>query len=183
MNDQSKFWPPWAIADLAKSGLTVEQVEAVGWAMVPPQDYAGHLGFAIPGAPEAYAIPFRDPVTGEPMKTSSGRPYVRLKFERPVHLGEKSAKYMSPQGSGNRAYIPREAHEAAARGEPLLLTEGEKKALCACRNNLPCIGLVGIGTEVQQVGCKARPAQAQSQQQRRLAFMRGESVGAARRRR
>ena len=144
MNDQSKFWPPWAIADLAKSGLTVEQVEAVGWAMVPPQDYAGHLGFAIPGAPEAYAIPFRDPVTGEPMKTSSGRPYVRLKFERPVHLGEKSAKYMSPQGSGNRAYIPREAHEAAARGEPLLLTEGEKKALCACRNNLPCIGLVGV---------------------------------------
>lgn len=140
----STVLPAWVAADLARSGITPEMAETAGIRGVTPDQYDPLLGFSLPGMPAGYVIPFRDPQTSEPMCTKTGREFVRIRFERPVRIGDSDAKYASPSKAGNRAYIPRAAHEAALRGEPLVITEGEKKAICATANGIPTIGLVGV---------------------------------------
>ena len=94
--------------------------------------------------PEGYSIPFKDPETGLPMSARDGKPFVRVRLQIPMTLGTSVAKYLSPANSGNRVFIPAAAHDSAMRGEPLVVTEGEKKALCASINGIPTMGLVGV---------------------------------------
>jgi P4 family phage/plasmid primase-like protien len=56
------------------------------------------------------------------------------------------AKYISPKGKGNRAYFPKQLREKLKSGNysNLMITEGEKKALCATQYDLDCIGIAGI---------------------------------------
>jgi putative DNA primase/helicase len=59
----------------------------------------------------------------------------------------KPNKYESPIGSGNRAYFPPLPILAPALAKPeslLLITEGEKKAACACQHGFPCVGISGV---------------------------------------
>lgn len=130
---QADSLPSWISQDLLKSGIPVERGLEAGLSAIAPADYEALLGFTLPDMPEGYAIPFIDPVSGGPMKTSDGRPYVRAKLREPVKVGESSAKYLTPRAGGVHAYIPPEA-ASAPRETPLVITEGEKKALCACQD-------------------------------------------------
>jgi len=68
--------------------------------------------------------------------------YARIRPDRPRPDG---GKYESPRGAGNRAYFPPGAVEAIAKPRvPVLVTEGEKKALAADQTaRRACIGLTG----------------------------------------
>jgi len=136
--------PDWAIADLARSGIKPEAAHAAGIQGIAPGDYEKLLGFTLPGMPSGYVIPFLDPTTGKPLLGKDGRAFVRVRLEHPFRVGDSDAKYLTPKDAGNRAYIPKAAHEAAIQGAPILVTEGEKKALAATLNGIPTIGLVGV---------------------------------------
>lgn len=62
---------------------------------------------------------------------------------------EKPLRYLQAAKSGNHFYFPPLMSQpwrviASDTSIPLLITEGEKKAACACINGYPCIGLGGV---------------------------------------
>jgi hypothetical protein len=62
---------------------------------------------------------------------------------------EKPIRYLQPPHSGVRAYLPRVAKldwlkTLASPEQPLIITEGEFKALSACLHGFPTIGLGGV---------------------------------------
>jgi hypothetical protein len=78
--------------------------------------------------------------------------------ELPPQRGRKKPmRYTQPADSGSRAYFPpitdRPWHELAAdASEPLIITEGEVKALATCAYVGPCIGLGGVNSTVRDGG-------------------------------
>jgi putative DNA primase/helicase len=72
--------------------------------------------------------------------------YARIKPDNPrLDNNKKPIKYESPRGRRNEIYLPPGVAEKLATAErELLVTEGEKKSLCATQNGFPCIGLVGV---------------------------------------
>lgn len=133
----------WALDDLARSGISKEAAGEAGMHAVEPGQYPELLGFTVDGITDGYAIPFKDPVTDAPMRKHDGRPYVRVKLRTPMDMGDSKAKYLSPKDGGVHAYIPPAVLQADPSA-PLVLTEGEKKALSACLNGIPTIGFVGV---------------------------------------
>ncbi len=115
-----------------------------GFHMVPATGCGEILGFCPAGMPEAYAIPFRDPATGMAMLTPDGKPFVRLKLQRSIRMGDNDAKYLSPLAGGTHVFIPKVAHQAALGGSPITITEGEKKALSATLAGISTFGLTGV---------------------------------------
>lgn len=141
----------WATADLAKSGLTPNDVQLLGWYTITVHQHPGIIGFTPVDAnglsPSGYVIPFRDPRTGAPLVMPDGRPFVRVKLERPVlDRDGKDAKYLSLSGAGIQPYIPSEVIKQVTDkpDDMLLFTEGEKKCLCATKRGMPMVGLTGI---------------------------------------
>ena len=71
--------------------------------------------------------------------------YCRIKPDSPRKSRGKPVKYESPHERGNEIYLPPGvAAVLPDSGRELLVTEGEKKALCATQHGFPCIGLVGV---------------------------------------
>jgi len=81
-----------------------------------------------------WAIPFDDPAAHDC--------YWRVKPDKPRTRGDHLIKYESPVGSGNRAYRPPGFDDS--KGKPIVITEGEKKALSAMSHGLNCLGLTGV---------------------------------------
>lgn len=138
----------WAFLDWAKSGITTEVAQQLGFRCVREDEICDIIGFrprTENGICEGYAIPFIDPVTGQQMLCKSGRPYIRIKMRYLGIMGVDKAKYLSPQKAGQHAYIQLEVHEYYMENElsRIILTEGEKKIICGKINNILGIGLVG----------------------------------------
>jgi Domain of unknown function (DUF3854) len=76
--------------------------------------------------------------------------YSRFKPDhpRPDENG-KPIKYESPPGAPSRAYFPPGFEAAMETGKPLLITEGEKKALAISQLGYACVGLVGVWNFLQ----------------------------------
>ena len=73
--------------------------------------------------------------------------FVRVRLDRPWKGPgyNKPAKYLSPKRGGNHLYIPKSLPTEVVLGtEPLIITEGEKKALAAIGKGLACIATAGI---------------------------------------
>ena len=95
----------------------------------------------------ALIIPYRTPGEAEPV-------IYRIKPRKPwpkkpgAGTDQKDAKYLQPRGAGVRLYFPPDLLEDETRRRdtavPLLVTEGEKKALAACSQGLACVGLSGV---------------------------------------
>ena len=139
--------PEWAIKKLAESGITSEQADKLKFRTVKPADANRLLGFGNANWPDAFVIPFFDPETGKPMLTPDGREFVRLRMEKPVEMPTgKPAKYLSPRNGSQHAYILPEVHQYLVDNPsvPVLLTEGELKAICATLRGVHMIGLPGI---------------------------------------
>ncbi len=128
--------------DLEKSGLLDEtllqsRIETV----YPPCRITKALGFDIPGLASAYRIPF-PPFDG----------YERFKLfyapgsERGLY-GKNKPKYIQRKGAPNRLYIPALLWQSGILQDAtktLYITEGEKKALKATQEGLPCIAVTGL---------------------------------------
>lgn len=130
--------------DLGRSGLTPEVAAAAGlYSEADPAAVARLLGWATPAAALGAAMVF-------PYRDAEGRPtgYHRLKPTHPRADAKnpgKAIKYEAPKGQPNRAYLPPGTRAAVADpAVPLVVTEGEKKALSADAAGVPCVGLPGV---------------------------------------
>jgi hypothetical protein len=143
-------WPDWAVADLARSGLSPAEVEEQGWYPINDNTRTGQfadqdaVGAAL-AVSDGYVIPFYEPTTGLPLLSPDGRPYVRAKLRPDKQADRKHPKYLSMKGAGQHAFISPETHRFLAdnTGAIATLVEGEKKALRGTQAGFYMIGLVG----------------------------------------
>ncbi len=135
---------PTHLDDLARSGLTPAHAATAGvYSEGDPAAVSKLLNWSQPAAVlgPALVFPYLDP---------AGRPtgYVRLKPTSPradPGAAGKRIKYEAPRGQPNRAYLPPGTRTVATDpAAPLLVTEGEKKALAADAAGFPCLGLPGV---------------------------------------
>lgn len=144
-----------AVADLARSAIDPSAAQQAGIASV---DRASTLHTAFAPVP-ALVIPYHSPWTGEQetYDDDSGKhPFFRIRYLRAV--SEKKAgfvkprqiRYMQPPGSGVHIYFPRletvDWKDAATdTGYPIIITEGEKKAIAGTLHlDIATIGLGGV---------------------------------------
>ena len=140
-----------ARAQLKDSGIT--EAEAADAGIFPcPDARSVDVGFAnAPALAFAYHGINGDPVQFE--HRHGTRPFYRLRYlADSAQLGfvrKRLPRYVQAAGSGVHAYFPmtrmfRWANIATSPEEPVLITEGEKKALKACLDGFPTIGLSGV---------------------------------------
>jgi hypothetical protein len=117
----------WAGAGLYTEASAERIGEALNW-----KGAARKLGFAL-------VFPYYD-LDGKPTV------YVRVKPDNPRtdRKTKKPVKYEAPKGKRPQAYFPPLIWRTWKSADPLLITEGEKKALCACQHGFPTIGLSGV---------------------------------------
>jgi len=119
------------------SGLTPETILASGIYSANGAEASALLGYGVgPGL----VLPYdRAGENGTPT-------YARVKLD---HAGPDGKRYRSPKGRGNRLYLPLTftRDDAAALMNatcPLIVTEGEKKALAAWQAGLLCVAFSGV---------------------------------------
>jgi hypothetical protein len=141
-----------AVADLTRSGLSTADAEAAGAFSVANARTIYPEFRALP----ALVLPYAD-INGEPAafdRAGKAVPFCRVRYlEEPpssaAFTKSKFRKYDQPARSGVRAYFPVVSGvDWAAIAEditqPIILSEGEKKALAATLQGFPCIGLGGV---------------------------------------
>jgi hypothetical protein len=125
-------------ADLRRSGLSDETIDAQKITDVPPSMIDQLLGFATPNVTSAYLIPFADPRGG-------WMDHVRLKVFPSITTETGTIKYLQPKKSGVRIFFPLATLDAVLHSlEPLYLVEGEKKALAVAQLGRPAVGICGV---------------------------------------
>jgi hypothetical protein len=138
---------PQHIADLARSGISVEDARAAGIKSVnDPAAIAAILHWKKPANALGPCLVFS-------FRSADGQvveDFARVKPDKPrverkgANKG-KPIKYESPVGKPNRSYFPQDmAPSLADPSIPVIITEGEKKALRAALAGFACIGLVGV---------------------------------------
>lgn len=142
------------ISDLARSGIAPEDAERAGLFTVPDASAICEDFRALP----ALVIPYFEP-SGEVMRYGE-KPFCRVRYledDRPrggLTL-KKPLRYAQPPDSGAHAYfaplLDWRAIVADAK-EPIVITEGEKKALAGVLAGFPVIGLGGVFNWAQRGG-------------------------------
>jgi hypothetical protein len=124
-----KIFQPVHLADLQESGLTNETIQAAGIYTVPTDEIAKKLGSLAEGVVSALAFPY--PGCGV---------FERFKVWRAE--GDAGPKYLQKAGTPNHLYFP---PEVELRGDsPLLIVEGEKKALALWQAGFQVLGIGGV---------------------------------------
>lgn len=145
-----------AVADLLRSGITAPDAAYAGIAAVQDASTVHPSYLAAP----ALVIPYVDPWTGGAVEYRNGAgpaPFARIRYleDAPTRGGfnpfkaAKPQRYAQPPSSGVHAYFPvvktlSWTQAAADDTHPLLIVEGEKKALAASLNGFATIGLGGV---------------------------------------
>jgi len=120
---------PDHLADLRKSGLTDETIEAAGIYTVTPGDIGKKLGGLGNNVVSALAFPY-----------PGFDGYERFKVWR--EDGKTGPKYLQKTGTANHLYL---LPSVDLNGDsPLLLVEGEKKALALLQAAYQVVGISGI---------------------------------------
>lgn len=132
---------PHHVKQLRASSLTDTTIEAANiTSEVDPHKVAALLNWRRPkkNCTPALVFPFVD-------QSGQRNGYYRVRLDTPRTLSGRVVKYESPIGESNRAYFPpgiaRALDDAQAE---LLMTEGEKKSLCATQHGFACIGISGV---------------------------------------
>jgi hypothetical protein len=131
---------------LSARGVTSSDAKAAGLFEVAD---ASQIYSDFRAAP-ALVIPYFD-IAGEPVafeRDGAQHPFARIRYLSPAPpQGKRALRYTQPADSGSRAYFPPGADWAAIApdpGEPVIITEGEIKALKTTKDVAPCIGLGGV---------------------------------------
>src|SRR5262245_17564065 len=119
---------PDHLADLRKSGLSDDTIAQAGLYSVRPNDIK-HVT-SIAKVESMLAFPYTDEFT-------------RYKvFPPTVKVLNKKIRYTQPKASGVHLYIPPVTqHVLEDTAVPLGIVEGEKKALKACQEGIPCVAI------------------------------------------
>lgn len=133
-----------AIAKLEGSAITVDQAAAAGISYI---DNAKKLSLGFSRV-AAIVITYMDPLTGAAMTYGDGKEFHRVRYLGEVKNKEgKVIRYSQAKGSPVRAYFPNcvdWADIVASAAQPIVITEGEFKALACCLQGICCIGLGGV---------------------------------------
>ena len=124
-------------ADLNRSGLSSKTIKAARIHSADAQLAAATLNGRDVGP--GMAFPYFD-VQGQHALT-------RLKPDQPpVSADGKPAKYLTAKNAGNRLYMPITLPNEWYKDTmvPLIITEGEKKALKATQEGFPCVAVAGV---------------------------------------
>lgn len=125
--------------ELRSSGLTDATVQAAGiYSITSVDELARVLNWQTASTRRVPALCF--PFVGETGPVG----YARVKLDNPRRQRDGIVKYESPRGRGNEIYLPPQTIGALRDSSvPLVITEGEKKALAADQAGYRCLGLVG----------------------------------------
>jgi hypothetical protein len=136
-----------AIEDLRKSGLSDATVTEAGLYTAEATDLPQLLGSRLAGGVR-HALVFPYDVAPGRAPSQADDAFVRCKLFPPVNDGQgHTIRYHQRPGSPPRLYIPARARAALADpAVPLLITEGEKKALKADQEGLACLAIGGLWT-------------------------------------
>jgi len=128
-------------SEFRASGISDPMLQRAGVHAVDGREVSVILGWQPRAASwgSGWAIPFRD-------LDGADTGYQRIKLDSPrTNQKGKSIKYESPKGAANRAYFPPGLGSLMSdASQPILITEGEKKALSAAQLGFATIGLVGV---------------------------------------
>jgi hypothetical protein len=126
---------PDHVADLQRSGLTTDVIDALQIAGVRPHD------LKLPGVESAYALPYFN-IDGKPTS------FQRLKLFPPIRTADGHAqKYYQAPGTPPQLYMPPLFPWGTITKNPkcdLVVCEGEKKAAAACAKGKFAIGVAGV---------------------------------------
>ncbi len=118
------------LSTLAESGIAQEIAERLGWYSAGPV--------------ELIKIQKRKDIRCGGIVMPFGDGFCRVRLDEPLN----GAKYIQEAGTAMRLYLPNlpALTEVLPNGmdRPIYVTEGEKKAVCACLHGLPCIGIGGV---------------------------------------
>lgn len=120
---------PDHLDDLRRSGLSDETIRAAGVYTLRPADIGKKLGGGDVGVASLLAFPYPG---------CDGFERYRCFYED----GKTGPKYRQPKGALNRLYIPPGVELAG--DDPLIITEGEKKALKLTQEGFPAAGIGGV---------------------------------------
>jgi hypothetical protein len=127
---------PEHLEDLYRSGLHDDTIRALFIAAVPPHELK-HL----PKVTSAYALPYFN-------LDGSVNCFKRWKlFPSITTVDGHTQKYYQPAGTSTHVYLPpllSWTNTARHSNQPLMFTEGEKKAACACQHGLITAGIAGV---------------------------------------
>lgn len=142
-----------AAQDLARSGISPKAAARAGIGAVASAHALHHEYAPAP----ALVIPYIDPWSGKPMNGTASGPFARIRYldNAPTRPGtnpfkaQKEQRYAQPSNSGVHAYFPivknlRWDRIAADPSHPVMIVEGEKKALAATLQGFATIGLGGV---------------------------------------
>lgn len=153
----------FVLKQLEASGLTIEDTlakvvdEKSGEKIIIPTFARGGVDrkFNINHDDDEMLIYYYD-IFGKPVKYSTRgaagglKSLVRVRWSNPaahVNSEGKEIKYQTPWGAEARFYIPEIIRECFTKGQEiktLIIQEGEKKALKACKHGILSIGIQGI---------------------------------------
>lgn len=143
---------PSAIADLERSGITAQDADTCQLWSVPDAsaiypDFRPEAAVVVP-----YFHPDGTLMTFE--RDGVAQPFCRVRYLDPPKARsfagtKQQAKYGQPGRSGTRAYFPPNVATPWAKlladvQEPLIICEGEKKAICGAAHGFPVVALGGV---------------------------------------
>lgn len=149
---------PQHLADLRRSGLSDSTVRSCGFYSVESGRRDDH-GHSMPDDPVARILRWKGgggtlgPCLAIPFFALDGTPtdLVRLKPDHPIpgspnqNGSPRLRKYEQPRGVQYRPYFPPGILPLVNDPtQPLLITEGEKKAAKAVQEGIACVGLTGV---------------------------------------
>lgn len=147
---------PLAVADLLRSGISSLDAERAGMfdvadasTIYPEFKPLPAIVLSYYDAAGALATFERE---GEALPFCRVR-YLSTEFGQKGFTASKPLRYGQPRASGTRAYLAPVSDWAATlrdANEPIVITEGEKKALAGCLTGLPVIGLGGVSNFLQK---------------------------------
>ncbi|MEO7859898.1 MAG: DUF3854 domain-containing protein [Nitrospirales bacterium] len=125
---------PEHLDDLKKSGLTDNSIALLRYAAVPPYQ------IKLKGVESAYTLPYFT-------MDGSVNGFQRRKLFPPIKSSHGTMRYWQPPNTSPHLYLPPllswrnvAKHVTAS----LTITEGEKKAACACQHGLITAGIGGV---------------------------------------
>jgi P4 family phage/plasmid primase-like protien len=136
---------------LAESGISVSDAAYAGIFSVTKEQAREWTGFGYAGIVFSYLQP-NGKLFKYRHKSGVDVPFVRLRPDANLE-NKKQPKYLSPKDAGVFVYVPRSrGHQWVEHpgdnefktGMNILITEGEKKSLCACIYGLATLGLGGV---------------------------------------
>lgn len=138
-SSSAHFLLPENLADLRNSGLSDATIAAAGiHSVFSPCDTIRLLGWHPSQGVPAIVFPYLD-LNGQYVGYSRMKPSTPL-----IGADGRPMKYLAPRGLANRLYVPPGLLQLLVPSGLLIVTEGEKKALCATQFGFPAVAISGV---------------------------------------